>query len=613
MLVGRGSGWMGRLRWLACCAGLLALAAAARAQGPQLTVRLDPPRVAVGDEAVLTVTLEGFSQRVGKPQVPDVAGVDIYEGGRSTNMSWVNGRFSSSIVYTFILRPRSAGSFTIGPVQVEDKDTAHSSETVTLTAIAGGAGGAGGAPSAPGGAVREESRAADVSGLFARVVADKREAYLDEQVTVRFRLYQRADVPLLDIAGFEPPVTEGFWREDLGSQRDYTVTIEGQTYHVREIAWALFATRTGELEIGPGRIVCQIPANLRGRHSPFDSFFGRGLVDQQSVPLTTEPLRIQVRGLPEAGRPASFSGSVGDYTLQAQVDEPRVRQGEPFTLTATVRGDGHVQTIGAPVWPGWNGLRVYDSGEAVNASQVEDRITGEKAFKQVLIANRAGTIALEPIRFAYFDPHKQRYMETASAPLSIQVEPAAPGSGGGLGEDVVAVGDDIRYIQTGIAPQLHSASAGARSARYLPHALPLLALCAAYYARRRRLAWENDPVRSARRGAHRRAHEALRALSAQAGAAEIAAGLHGILEAYLDAWLGAPVRGMRRSELERALGEAGLAAPQIERVIECFEWSDEVRLGAGALAGGVTERVASIGDLLDELEAQRTAERGRGR
>ena len=150
MPIGRGAGWAGRLRWLASCAGLLALAAVARAQGPQLTVRLDPPRISVGDEAVLTVTLEGFSQRAGKPQIPDVAGVDVYEGGRSTNMSWVNGRFSSSIIYTFILRPRAAGSFTIGPVQVDDKSTAHSSETVTLTAVAGGTGGGGGAPGAPG-------------------------------------------------------------------------------------------------------------------------------------------------------------------------------------------------------------------------------------------------------------------------------------------------------------------------------------------------------------------------------------------------------------------------------------------------------------------------------
>jgi hypothetical protein len=585
------------------------LVAAARAQGPQLAVRLDPQRVAVGAEAVLTVTLEGFSQRAGKPQIPDVTGVDVYEGGRSTNMSWVNGRFSSSVLYTFILRPRGPGSFTIGPVQVEDKSTAYRSEAVTLTAVAGGAGsaGGGGSPGAPGSAVREESQAADVRGLFARVVADKREAYLDEQVTVRFRLYQRADVPILDIAGFEPPVTEGFWREDLGSQRDYTVTIEGESYHVREIVWALFATRTGELEIGPGRIVCQIPANMRGRRSPLDGFFGRGVFDQQSVPLTTEPLRIQVRSLPESGRPAGFSGSVGDYALQAQVDERQVRQGEPFTLTATVRGNGHVQTIGQPLWPAWNGLRVYDSGEAVNASQVEDRITGEKSFKQVLIANRAGTIALDPIRFAYFDPQKKRYVETASAPVSIQVLPAAPGGGSGAG--VVPVGEDIRYIHTGIASQLRAAGTGALGARHLPHVLPLLALGAAYIARRRRLAWENDPVRRARRGAHRRAHEALLELSAQAVASETAAGLREILEAYLDAWLGAPVRGMRRSELQGALAEAGLGATHIERVIEHFEWTDEVRLGAGTLAGGVAERLASLGALLDELEGLRAGGR----
>ena len=363
---------------------------------------------------------------------------------------------------------------------------------------------------------------------------------------------------------------------------------------------------------GPDASSARSRPTCGGRRSPFDGFFGRGAFDQQSVPLTTEPLRIQIRGLPEAGRPAGFSGSVGDYTLQAQVDDQPVRQGEPFTLTATVRGDGHVQTIGQPVWPGWNGLRVYDSGEAVNASQVEDRITGEKGFKQVLIANRAGTIALDPVRFTYFDPQKKRYIEIASAPLSIQVLPAVPGGAGAR-----AIGRRPGRRRHPLHPDGHrvpvARGAHGHCRRALSAgALPLLALGGAYFARRRRLAWESDPVRRARRGAHRRAHEALHALSAHAPAPEAAAGLRGILEAYLDAWLGAPVRGMRRSELQGALGEAGLEATQIERVIECFEWADEVRLGAGALAGGVAGRHASLGALVDELEAQRAADRGGG-
>jgi hypothetical protein len=595
----------------------------ARAADPRITVRMDPQRIPVGGDAVLTVTLEGFSNRSGQPQVPIPEGVDIYESGRSTNMSWVNGRFASSTTYSYAIRARREGSYALGPVQVEDKGTLYRSESIALEVVTGGA--AGGGSSAAGGAVgrgsgpasgavREEARAADVRGLFARVVVDDREAYLDEQVTVRFQLYQRDDVMLLDIGGFEPPATEGFWREDLGAQRDYTVKIEGESYRVREVAWALFPTRPGDLEIGAGRIICQVPTERRGRRDPFEDFFGSGRLGGQNVPLTTSPVRVHVLPLPEAGRPASFTGSVGDYAIAAQVDVPQVHQGEPFTITATVSGAGHVQTIGQPVWPDWKGLRVYDSGEAVNVTQRNDRVTGEKSFKQVLVASRAGAITLDPVRFTFFDPERKRYVEIASDPLTIQALPGMGGAGG-VGESGVALGEDILYIHTNITDGLRAERVGGLPAGALVNAVPLVLLAASWAARRRQLALERDPVMRGRQGALRDALRCLRGMDRAAPAARSAAGLAEVLEEFLGAWLGVPVRGMVRGELRARLGDAGLAEDAIARTLAFLEWSDEVRFGAGAETCASGERAAELERLLGGLDdaLRRGARGGAGR
>jgi len=586
---------------LACV--LLAAATPVGAGEPRVTLQMGAASLPVGGQALLTVTLEGFSQRAGKPQFPSTDGLEVHESGRSTNMSWVNGSFASSITYNFVVRARREGSYTIGPAQVEDKGRAYRSETVSLQVTPA----ASGATGAPGGAQRAPAHGddarADGRGLFARVLVEPHEVVLDQQVTVRFRLYQRADVTLLDVGGFEPPRTEGFWREDLGAQRDFSVTIDGAAYHVREIAWALFPTRTGELEIGPGRVVCQVPAGRGRSRDPFSGFFGRSLFDAQTVPLETEPVRVRVRPLPEEGRPSGFSGSVGDYAVGASIDTPEPRQGEPFTLTLSVRGTGHIQTIGQPVWPDWAGLRVYDSGEGVSVAARDDRLAGEKSFKQVLVPQRAGTMTIDPVRFVYFDPLRQRYATKTTAPIALRVLPAGAGGGGGSGAAGAGeLGEDMLYIHTGIASGLRPRAAAGLGAGHLVHLAPLLLIGAGWIGRGRRLAFERDPVRRRRAGALGGARKRIAARSAAAEERETASLLSETIEEYLDAWLAQPARGMLRSELPGRLADAGLGEALIGRLLALLEWCDDVRYGAGGGAPPPAQRRAEALELLAAID-----------
>ncbi len=556
---------------------LLALFTSPAAGDPTLTVEVDRHEVRTGGVIILTVNLEGFSRGASEPQLPSTDGFDVYDAGRSTNISLINGHLSKRTTYTYQLLARKAGDYEFGPVVVEDDGTTYRSDTVSLTALP-----AGGVPT-PGQqrGSRRETRASDTEqdrGVFARVEVDKRQVYQDEQLTLHFRLYQRPGVRVLDITDFVPPPTEGFWKEDLGPQQEYRVIIDGEEYHVRELSWALFPTTTGQRLIGEGSLVCMVPARS-SRQRGFGDFFGRSLFDSQPLRLSTEPVTIDVRPLPREGRPDGFTGSVGDYRISASYEPAAAQQGEPLTLTVTVSGTGHIQTIGVPRWPAWDDFRVFDSGEAVSIRKSGERVSGEKTFTQVLVPNRSGRIQIPPIGFDFFDPQTGRYRRVETDPLQIPVAPPGTVPGGPGRRDVVALGEDILYIRTQLAGELGRPAEGLLEGGRWVHLLPVVILIGAAMIRRRRQAIEKDPVLARRSRALALAQKDLAGLreSDASGAAALAA----TAEEYVSDWLDVEARGLRRPELDRMLAAAGAGDEARGDLMELFAWADDVRFGAG--------------------------------
>ncbi|MCK4305920.1 MAG: protein BatD [Candidatus Eisenbacteria sp.] len=576
------------------------IAAPAGAGEPRIRTEINRSQVSVGEVVVLEVSLENFSRRAKAPQVPKTEGLEIYDAGHSTNISWVNGKFSSSIIYTYKIAARKEGTYSLGPITVEDKGRLYRGEPVTLRITAAG----GQAPASRQGGTRQSDHStsgAPATALFARIELDKTQAYLDEQIVLRFLLYQRTDIRLYEITGFEPPTTEGFWREDLGPQRDYRVEIDGNYYDVREIAWALFPTKAGELEIGPGRIVCHVPDRSR-RRGGGSVFFGGSIFGRRQIPLTTEARRIQVKPLPQHDRPEGFTGTVGEYEIDARFDAPEAKQGEPLALIVSVRGSGHVQTIAEPEWPQWEGLRVYDSGEAVSVEKKDGRVVGEKTFTQVLIPTRSGPLSLDPVCLTFFNPRQERYAAICSGPLQIDVHPLIMSPGGSGAEGIVALGDDILYIRTDLLEGLKPSRPDQLSWFWLVHLLPLGIVAGAAWFRRHRLVLERNPSLARRAGAAKRMRARLARINTGESASRVAGDLSEAFEVYLSDWLDLEVRGLRRADLRNALADAWISAELLQQTLSLLDWADEVRFGAGG-AGEIRQRMEISAALVRELES----------
>ena len=105
----------------------LALCPASQALGQiSITAEVNKTQVALDDQVVLSVTISGAQASLPNPQLPPLPNFSVYSSGSSQNISFVNGRVSSSVAHTFVLVPRAVGKGLIPPITVSAKGvTAH--------------------------------------------------------------------------------------------------------------------------------------------------------------------------------------------------------------------------------------------------------------------------------------------------------------------------------------------------------------------------------------------------------------------------------------------------------------------------------------------------------
>ena len=123
---------------------------------------------------------------------------------------------------------------------------------------------------------------------------------------------------------------------------------------------------------------------------------------------------------PEEGRPASYAGAVGEFSLRAQVDSAGARVGDPLTLTLHLQGEGNVKLLPRPaVTVPWASLVSAD--ERVVIDSISRRIRGSKEFDWILTPRAAGVQTIPPVSYPYWNPRTKRYEVATTDSLAITV------------------------------------------------------------------------------------------------------------------------------------------------------------------------------------------------
>ncbi len=435
--------------------------------------------VAQGGEVVLTVTGRGdvaWSPEIQLPNMPDVR---VYAGATNQSMRMMNGATETSVSRTFYLKVDSAHDFIIGAITIvtDNGDCTTDPIKIKVTPAANSSR----VPPADSGNRTQRPPATvtpPVAGstagkpgddVFITLEADHTEAWVGQQVVLTFRYLNR--VQSWNNPTFKPPRTEGFWREDLGSERKYRKVLFGRAYNVIEIRYAVFPTRVGDLVVEP--------AELSFPEGVFDRFFQSRRARRGPHVLRTDPLTIQVKELPKP-HPADYSGVVASrLKLISQVDRESVPRAEAIGFKVMLSADGflkgfHDLAIGAPA-----GTRLHDAGESFQTGVEDDRLAGKITVEKVIVPLEEGRLVIPPVQLVWFDTTAGRFRTAETASWEVAVTPsdrplAGHDESGFLRSEVARLGEDLAFIHQ--VPRSLSRRAGPFLGGWLWWALALLPL-----------------------------------------------------------------------------------------------------------------------------------------
>ena len=184
--------------------------------------------------------------------------------------------------------------------------------------------------------------------------------------------------------------------------------------------------------------------------SIFDDFFD-SYQDVKKV-ITSSPASVTVKPLP-AGKPASFSGAVGNFTMNASINSDRVKANEAVTIKLKLTGNGNVKLIKNPevVFP--NDFEIYDPKVETDIKTTAAGVSGSKTIEYYAIPRYAGDFEIPAIEFSYFDTKSLSYKTLKAGPYKLHVEKGDGNAASpvinnfGEKESLKYIGQDIRYLK----------------------------------------------------------------------------------------------------------------------------------------------------------------------
>ena len=585
--------WMLVLLWTSF--GLMAGFAEPVRADDDVTVRaaIDPPAAAVGEQVTLTVEVRGKFRKSVSPQLPPLDDFDIYEAGTAQSFSFINGQATSSITFTYVLVPRTEGTFRIEPIQFTVGGKQYTANPVTV-AVTSGRSGIGTPPAGtarnttPGGNLPAENES-----IFVAASVDADTVFVNQQITWTLGYYTDGRVELLRSPNYSPPSAEGFWVEDLPPQNKYYASIHGRQYLVSEIKRGFFPTAPGVYTIGEARVDI-VMDDTRARGSISD-FFNRGLrggFGQQKT-LQTDPIRVVVLPLPVQGKPADFQGAViRDLEVSIAADKQVVQVGEPINVSIELNGLGNMRTLMPPALARLDDFKVYESGSSTESFKKDYVVSGRRKHDFVLVPQSEGRFTIPPVRVSYFDPVRGSYAVAQSAPVPLEVKPGAAEDSrlvyAGGGDDFKVINRDIRFIHA-VPAGLTAAAPPFYTGRLFMalQALPALVVVASLVIERRRRRIRSDVgfARASRalRDAERKCGEANRAF--RAGERERGFALvHGAVFGYFADKMNAPPAGVTSTDVDAYLRTRGIDETVTASITRVIASCDVARYAAGAAA-----------------------------
>jgi hypothetical protein len=353
-----------------------------------------------------------------------------------------NGRVSFEKVYTYYLLPQQKGNLIIKQATIEYNGQIYKTSPIKITVT---------------NAVQEARDPNDAPQISADdnlyLVADvsKANPFVNEPITVVYKLYFNPFIVITNWRELNKPTYNDFWSQNIDIKQ--LVAEEGM-YKGKRCAvvvlkkTVLYPQKSGKLVIEPLSldIDVQLPTNRT-------DMFGRVLVTNGNKRASTGAKTIAVKPLPEAGKPADFSGAVGNFDFRVTPSKTNLKNGESLDLLVSVTGNGNLKLFNLPKPVVPNSLEMYDPVHKEKVNTTLSGMSGKISDSYTIIPQFKGNYPIKPMQFSYFDLSSGKYKTITSPEIMINVldGPSAndqvASTPSGTSKNVISSNEQFKYIK----------------------------------------------------------------------------------------------------------------------------------------------------------------------
>ncbi|NNC50413.1 MAG: protein BatD [Flaviramulus sp.] len=341
---------------------------------------------------------------------PDFSNFTVVGGpNQSVSNSWINGVRSYKKTYSYFLAPKSRGTFTISQASITIDGETYKTTQLEIEVSA--------AVDIPKDPNDPTFLASENIHLVAEV--SKTNPYLNEAITVVYKLYVSPKIAVDNWNEIDSPRYNDFWSQNINTQgqKVQNGSFNGEDYRYLVLRkTVLYPQKTGKLNIEPLslNIALRVPTNRR-------DIFGSLLMTRVNKTVSAGNKTINVKPLPEAGKPMDFTGAVGNFNFNVIASKTELDATESFQLKVGVKGNGNLKLFKLPKVSLPSSLEVYEPEHDENVSTNLSGMQGSIADSYTVVPQFKGKYPIPSISFSYFDLKTESYKRLSSNEIVINV------------------------------------------------------------------------------------------------------------------------------------------------------------------------------------------------
>ena len=490
---------------------------------------------------------------------------------QSVSQSWINGKVTFSQSYTYIIQPIKKGAFTVASASIKIGGKFIKSEPVKIIVLD---------------AVEIPQNPNDPNYIAQQnihLVAEisKSSPYVGEGIYVEYRLYVSENVSVYDTSVTEAPKYNGFWNQDI-KINGFPVKMgkyNGEDYRYIVLQKALLIpTKTGKLSIDPMKmdIVIGVPS---GRAD----FFGNAITKNVRREFASTKKIIRPKGLPLEGKPANFSGAVGDFNFNVSLSKGILKANETSKLELKISGKGNLNLFELPAVDTPAELEMYQPERKERVRINANGISGNVTDTYTVVPLFKGKYKIPSVSFSYFNPQEKKYKTIATEDFFVDVQEGKElitlDTSSVRKQEVVSTGKNFRYIATKTnfvtAKKIDFFKS---NLFYVLFLLPLIAIPIGVFIGKKNEERSNDIIGNKTRKAEKLAKKYLSKAQKQLGKKEaFYEALERALHNYLKAKLGIETSEISKERITEILENKKIAPTTIQQFIEVLKSSDFAR------------------------------------